>query len=155
MTTPETLTTALRPVRDAVLAAGHHDSAEALAAARATAAATMATAREHARQITEAAREQGRNDAVVYLAVQRSRRTMRARADGLRAERAEYERLRTEARKAAAALRIEPTYPELRRQLGHRPRGARTSRGYPGQPGRRPRRHGAGTAARPDADDAG
>jgi vacuolar-type H+-ATPase subunit E/Vma4 len=117
MTTPDTLVMALQSVRDEVIAAGRHESAEVLAAARATADAMMAAARQRARQTTEEALARGRDDAAAYLAIQRSRRAMRARADALRTERAAYDRLRSAALEAVATLRTAPDYPELRRNL--------------------------------------
>jgi hypothetical protein len=117
MTTPDTLMAALQPVRDAVLAAARRDSAEAVAAASATATATIAEASERARQTTEEARTRGRDDALAYLAIQRSRNAMRARADALHTQRAEYDRLRSAAIDAAAAIRTAPGYPELRKSL--------------------------------------
>jgi vacuolar-type H+-ATPase subunit E/Vma4 len=117
MTTPDALVMALQPVRDDVIAAGGHDSAEALAAARAAAAATLAAATEQARQTSENARSRGRDDAAAYLAIQRSRRAMRVRADALRAHRTEYDELKSAALEAVAALRTSPDDSELRRSL--------------------------------------
>lgn len=114
MTPTDRLMSALRPVREALTQAGHRDWEQALAEARATASAAMAEAEAQARRITAEAIQQGRAGADAYRAAQRSRNAIEARAMRLRAERDNYEELRSATRAATFALRDAPDYPDQR-----------------------------------------
>ncbi|MGC9669782.1 V-type ATP synthase subunit E family protein [Planosporangium sp. 12N6] len=107
----------LAPVREALLAAARADADQIVAAAEADADAVLAAARDQAARILGQARQEGLADAAALVAADRSRARRRARVTVLRARREAYEVLRSATRAAAARLRDEPEYPELRARL--------------------------------------
>jgi hypothetical protein len=113
----DTLSTALRPVRDALLAAARREADQAWAQAESTAGLTLANAEETAAQIRKDAHARGVADCAEAVATERSRAGRQARTLVLNARVDEYRALRAAARETVAALRDDPDYPRIRQGL--------------------------------------
>ena len=109
--------TALAPVRAALAEHARREGAQAQADAAAAVVAERTAAAAEAEQIRDRARAAGAADAAAFAAAERARVDREARERVLRAQREEYDALRDAARAAAAALRLAPDYPRLRRAL--------------------------------------
>ena len=114
---PPGSSTALDPVRAALLSQAHSDAQTVLADARRRAEDDRATARVRAAQILEAGREIGEQQAGAAAARHLARRRRDARDTTLATQRALYDELRRRCRGAARALREAPDYPVLRQHL--------------------------------------
>lgn len=117
MTDPAAIAAALAPVREALLAAARADADTVDARSRADAEQVLAAAREQADRALARAHQAGEADAADAVARDEAAARHRARSVVLRARRLAYEQLRADVREAAARLRDEPDYPEIRRRL--------------------------------------
>lgn len=116
--TPDTrLRDALGPVQDALLTAARAEADQLRDRADQAARETLAQAGAQASEIRAQAQARGAAESDELIAAQRSHAAQQARALVLAAERAEYEALRAEARRAAAGLSEDPGYPDVRRRL--------------------------------------
>lgn len=110
-------TEALAPVRQAMLDRARADADALLEAATAETAQTLQRATSDAASEVSAATETGATEAAAALAGDRARLRRQAREVILRAQRAAYDDLRTEAGAAVRALRDDPDYPAMRARL--------------------------------------
>ncbi len=100
----------LAPVRDALLTGAQADRERMLAGADAEASAILARAQGEADAVLAEARAQGEADAAGLLAAERARARRQARGVVLVAQRAAYDRLRSQVVRALPALRADPGY---------------------------------------------
>jgi vacuolar-type H+-ATPase subunit E/Vma4 len=109
-----TVSAALDPVRETLLASARRDADRVWAQADAEARRALATSEELAEKIRTEARDRGAADLADEMAAERSRAGRRARELVLRARVDEYDALRLAAKTAVAALPDDPDYPRLR-----------------------------------------
>ncbi len=108
---------ALRPLRQALLAAAGAEADRIVRAAQDEAARTLAEASAQAHEVVEQGRREGRSDATAVLAAERSRTHRQARALVLAAQRAAYDDLRAAVRQEATTLPEDTAWPDLRDRL--------------------------------------
>jgi vacuolar-type H+-ATPase subunit E/Vma4 len=108
---------ALGPVRAALQADARADADTVLGEARRRADEIRTTAHRRAADILHESRADGERQANVAVAAALTRQRRAARTAMLAAQRELYEELRRRCAEAARAMRDDPDYPELRRQL--------------------------------------
>jgi hypothetical protein len=114
---------ALEPLRTALLARANDDAGQERVGAEASRREAVAAAHEQAATLLARARAEGERDAAAMQAIERARARRGAREVVLHAQRAAYEELREQARKAVRELLRDPIWQQqlitvLRRQLG-------------------------------------
>lgn len=108
---------ALSPVQEALLAEARAAAEAVLAEAQHDAQQVRSAARRRASEILDAGRAEGEQEANAAVATRLIRRRREAQATILAAQRKIYDELRRRCEEAARALREDPEYPVLQRQL--------------------------------------
>ncbi len=108
----QSVSLALAPVREALLARAHADADREIAAADAQARAVLATAQAEADGIVDDARRAGRAEAAAVSTAAAARIRRQSRAALLAAQREAYDGLLTACRSQVGALRDDPAWPQ-------------------------------------------